>query len=63
MKDHVRSACVVLVDLEQDRLSAIGIVALAEERQRTAGVTKQSPSMLVHRLPTQIAGIHDERYG
>ena len=63
MEDRPWSACVVLVDRKEDCLAAVGIVALADQRERAVGVTEQPPSMLVHRLPTRVAGFHEQGVG
>jgi hypothetical protein len=60
MEDRPWSSRVVLVDLEQDRLLAVRIGALAEERERPTGVTEEPPPVFVHRLSPKVAAFHSE---
>ena len=49
MKDRPWPERVELVNLEQNRLAAAGIVALAEEREWPAGLAEEPSPMVIHR--------------
>jgi hypothetical protein len=56
--DWARACRVVLRDGEQDRPVALVVAALAEQRQRAAGVAELAPPIVVHALPQAIVAVH-----
>lgn len=58
VEDQPRARRVVLVDLQHYRLAAGRIVTLAKQGKRPPSIAEHPPPMLVHRLPTRVAGFH-----